>query len=528
MQYGNVVLCLFVLNAVHSSLSLSIFEKHREDAGIAAVFKLAQKKALLKESGRHAELGNATAANLPELPFLAPTADDENVGSDKPELRSSLSDLQALFDEASTDWGLSENMGADQARAFVVEQAMQNLNHMAVGHKIPSKFKVYVYKLPPAFNADLIKCYKDREGINVWENEGKELAQNTADIWLHYMLLQSDLLTEDPSKATVYYIPFYGFLSQEFSGINGHTNCNGEGHWQRMHDLAAWLSESKLFNDHPWTQVMTVSFWAVASETYPYWADENFAVIAGPLLKTMARVKLLVYEPMFGSFRDPKEYMKWEGPTVAIPYVANSALSFGTPLPATQARKYRLYFRGNLKLDSSHKSLSEGEKLRNRVFSAFQKLDGAHFEDSTENFSPEAYTNGMSNASFCLVPKGDTPTSRRLFDAIMAGCIPVIVSDGISLPFKDFVDWPSFSVRLDEDKVDAEGVYVKKYFDDHLSYHVIMSMRQKLDMYRDDFLYGLGDPWARDRKKGRALRNVFYAVLASDRHLLHRTERQSS
>lgn len=42
---------------------------------------------------------------------------------------------------------------------------------------------------------------------------------------------------------------------------------------------------------------------------------------------------------------------------------------------------------------------------------------------------------------FCLSPAGDTPSSARLFDAIVSGCIPVIVSDELELPFEGFIDY---------------------------------------------------------------------------------------
>ena len=33
------------------------------------------------------------------------------------------------------------------------------------------------------------------------------------------------------------------------------------------------------------------------------------------------------------------------------------------------------------------------------------------------------------NSTFCLAPRGDTPSSRRVYDAIAAGCIPVLITD---------------------------------------------------------------------------------------------------
>ena len=42
---------------------------------------------------------------------------------------------------------------------------------------------------------------------------------------------------------------------------------------------------------------------------------------------------------------------------------------------------------------------------------------------------------------FCLSPAGDTPSSARLFDAVVSGCIPVIVSDELELPFEGILDY---------------------------------------------------------------------------------------
>ena len=53
-----------------------------------------------------------------------------------------------------------------------------------------------------------------------------------------------------------------------------------------------------------------------------------------------------------------------------------------------------------------------------------------------------AYT----NAKICLIPAGDTPTSRRLFDAMAAGCVPLVLApyEDImpNLPFPKAIDWP--------------------------------------------------------------------------------------
>ncbi|KAG8638899.1 probable arabinosyltransferase ARAD1 isoform X2 [Manihot esculenta] len=53
---------------------------------------------------------------------------------------------------------------------------------------------------------------------------------------------------------------------------------------------------------------------------------------------------------------------------------------------------------------------------------------------------------GMASSKFCLNIAGDTPSSNRLFDAIVSHCVPVIISDEIELPFEDVLDYSEFSV----------------------------------------------------------------------------------
>lgn len=53
-------------------------------------------------------------------------------------------------------------------------------------------------------------------------------------------------------------------------------------------------------------------------------------------------------------------------------------------------------------------------------------------------------TAGMRSSKFCLHLAGDTPSSNRLFDAVMSHCVPLIISDEIELPFEDVVDYTEF------------------------------------------------------------------------------------
>ena len=62
----------------------------------------------------------------------------------------------------------------------------------------------------------------------------------------------------------------------------------------------------------------------------------------------------------------------------------------------------------------------------------------------------ESHHLDLRRSSFGLVPRGHGVYSFRLTEVMLAGAVPVILSNGWVLPFSEFLDWDSFSVRLDE------------------------------------------------------------------------------
>lgn len=75
---------------------------------------------------------------------------------------------------------------------------------------------------------------------------------------------------------------------------------------------------------------------------------------------------------------------------------------------------------------------------------------------------PPQSTLGMRSSKFCLHPAGDTPSSCRLFDAIVSHCVPVIVSDHIELPFESELDYTEFSFFFSADEALQPGYLVNQ------------------------------------------------------------------
>jgi len=58
------------------------------------------------------------------------------------------------------------------------------------------------------------------------------------------------------------------------------------------------------------------------------------------------------------------------------------------------------------------------------------------------------YFDRIGECSYCFVPKGLGYWSNRLYEIVFAGCIPVILSDEIRLPFPDFIEWEKISLKF--------------------------------------------------------------------------------
>ncbi|URE21067.1 Exostosin family [Musa troglodytarum] len=78
------------------------------------------------------------------------------------------------------------------------------------------------------------------------------------------------------------------------------------------------------------------------------------------------------------------------------------------------------------------------------------------FDISTEH--PPTYYEDMQQAVFCLCPLGWAPWSPGLVEAVIFGCIPVIIADDIVLPFADAIPWEEiavFAAKEDVPKLDT-------------------------------------------------------------------------
>lgn len=128
---------------------------------------------------------------------------------------------------------------------------------------------------------------------------------------------------------------------------------------------------------------------------------------------------------------------------IVVPYSTEvfSATQRG-PMASEGRGRLLLYFAGGdnpkeglrSRLDEQFKLLLSPENAGVR----FNLVTGTGDKGQTD------YLDEMASSQFCLIVRGDTSSSRRLFTAVALGCIPVIVSDWIQLPYERLVDYKKF------------------------------------------------------------------------------------
>lgn len=122
-----------------------------------------------------------------------------------------------------------------------------------------------------------------------------------------------------------------------------------------------------------------------------------------------------------------------------------------------------LYFRGSLiksiALPNGTK-VKEDNTLRKALVHLLEKEDDILVSGDT--VSGKMYFQELSRAMFILCPRGITPWTRRVFDGIHAGTVPVIVSDDVQLPFEADLDWSQISIKVLEADALKPNVLIRR------------------------------------------------------------------
>ncbi|CAL1133395.1 unnamed protein product [Cladocopium goreaui] len=158
-----------------------------------------------------------------------------------------------------------------------------------------------------------------------------------------------------------------------------------------------------------------------------------------------------------------------------------------TPLPAARSllkkskpfmeREFLMTWHGQ-HAESSNPAVRRAYEITNETVRTSLIHNLSHLPDVSIGSPISDYAGIMGNAKFCLCPKGASSYTSRVFEALFAGCVPVILSDHVRLPFEELVHWKDFSIAWPMDQADLSLYdYLKSLLEHELPYVLQLQKR---------------------------------------------------
>lgn len=125
----------------------------------------------------------------------------------------------------------------------------------------------------------------------------------------------------------------------------------------------------------------------------------------------------------------------------------------GSPANLSRQPKYFLTFRGGPNMgwfgsSQARRNLDEAFRDLGRSDVVYELIQGHDIRHSDE-----ARFRMLMDTAYALLPHGDGRWTFRFSEAIGACAIPVLIADGLTLPFEELIDWSRASVRINESRI---------------------------------------------------------------------------
>ncbi|KAM0877415.1 hypothetical protein ACQ4PT_035544 [Festuca glaucescens] len=296
--------------------------------------------------------------------------------------------------------------------------------------------RVFMYDMPPEFHFGLLgwappsgdagAVWPDVRGGAAPRYPGGLNQQHSVEYWLTLDLLASSsastcgaaVRVADYRDADVVFVPFFASLS-----YNRHSKA---------------LPPEKVSRDRS-LQEKLVRFLVAQPEWKRSGGADHVIVAHHP--NSLLHARLALFPAMFvlsdfGRYHPRVASLEKD---LIAPY-RHMAKTFVNDTTGFDDRPTLLYFRGAI-------YRKEGGNIRQELYNMLKDEKDVLFSfGSVQDHGVSKASQGMHSSKFCLNIAGDTPSSNRLFDAIVSHCVPVIISDDIELPYEDILDYSKFSI----------------------------------------------------------------------------------
>lgn len=342
--------------------------------------------------------------------------------------------------------------------------------------------RYYVYLNPLIDFSHLLECPGVHELINSAHGEGlQEIHVYKALVTDHPQRVMN------PKDANAFYVPVMEYLSWKVQ------TCNGVSHSDRIHNAYTELRKSPYFRkrtgrDHFWVSSKSFAFGPdlVGTAFEGLNASISMRMRMQPLSKALRRSVVGRMKP-FGRI-NPRSTASAVGRcTFDVGHQPNQeALRVFDRRSDPYSKRERLvYFAGSFDVCCTGKFIrcrlaelvpqtdgdadvllvpsrgarGSGRECTEKALGKVARKRGTTIDAVAAEYSRIAggasgnryneMARYLGSSVFCLAPAGDICTSSRFYSAIAAGCIPVVLCDGLKASFYEFIDYTKFVFYYD-------------------------------------------------------------------------------
>ncbi|ELU17436.1 hypothetical protein CAPTEDRAFT_228334 [Capitella teleta] len=272
-----------------------------------------------------------------------------------------------------------------------------------------------------------LKIYMYTTKIDAHINYVNDWKYGVEELFIH-LLKSSPYITQDPSEATFFFLPFRCFAYRK-------TISDRDRAQRFTEEMVSKILYEIKSNYSFWDRTLGADHFYVCAH------DFGPAIVAGsdPFLhkNAIAMVNTADYEHIY--YVPHKDISLPPHPSHGKNSLANIGKGGHGLNPSD--RTVLAFYAGNLDRGRIRPSIKD-----------FWSTD-IDFRIFMGHLTDERYQHYLKTSKFCLILRGNEAWSPCLMDAIWFGCVPVIISDYYDLPLHGMLDWNQFAVVIRESKV---------------------------------------------------------------------------
>jgi len=321
--------------------------------------------------------------------------------------------------------------------------------------------KIYVYSLPEIFNIKQLEI-NAKHPPNLWDPNCKTNFYSLERSFHNY-LIESPYFTSDPRQAHFFYVPTYSSCFLINNQPNNLTKT-GEFHKELFNHIVTTYSFFNLSQgrDHVWMFSQ-----GLGARMFGNWRS----IKSGIFLVHNGQFTLDEFTPL-KDIPVPPDLTGYNFPSY-----------FELPVQKRPKKKWLVHFGGTV-IPANIKD-ARGEFYSRGVRQYIKKHFSSDHEFRITGTRVSTYVRDMMSSVFCLCPEGWHAWNPRPYQAVLLGCIPVLLSEEIELAFEDVLDYSKFMVRIR-----PSNIRILKRILKSIPVHEVKAMQEELTKVWRFFSYG--------------------------------------